>query len=336
MQINLDTLNCNICYCTIKEAVSCKYCGNSFCAECADEYEKTAKSKNLLLQCPMCKKDGFIREKNISVDQLIQKALAGKRTYKCQKCNRIFLDNNNYNEHYIKCSKIKCCRCEKIFNDADSFIEHFNDKQNFKEKLFVCTFLLNSNLKNIPTNFLNDLRKTRKADEILNLNNKKINNVNMISNETKINLFKNFFEKEKNDFTILTKENYDKYLNNEYDLVFCGKPNNNVNGKRCRPGNQMCPNCMRINQLYHGLKKHYLINCAGRVCTYSKGSVHCNCKFEREKKHETGRLFSYDFICSNKNNVCLACQNMNNLLNKYLDNKIIEALKRRDKMSGFD
>ena len=92
---------------------------------------------------------------------------------------------------------------------------------------------------------------------------------------------------------------------------------------------------MKINQSYHGLKRHYLINCAGRACTYSKGTVHCNCKFEKEMKHETGRLFSYEYICTDKNNVCLACQNMNKLLNKYLDKKTIDALIKRDKLSGF-
>ena len=103
----------------------------------------------------------------------------------------------------------------------------------------------------------------------------------------------------------------------------------------CKPGNEFCANCMKLNQAYHGLKKHYLINCAGRVCTYSKGSVHCNCKFEKEMKHETGRLFSYDFVCTDKNNVCLACKNMNDLLDKYLDKKTIEAPYKRDKLSGF-
>ena len=42
-------------------------------------------------------------------------------------------------------------------------------------------------------------------------------------------------------------------------------------------------------------------------------------------KHETGRLFSYDFVCTDKNNVCLACKNMNGLLGKYLDKKTIEG-----------
>ena len=44
MQVNLDSLNCGICYCTIEDAVSCESCGNSFCSQCADDYEKTTKN----------------------------------------------------------------------------------------------------------------------------------------------------------------------------------------------------------------------------------------------------------------------------------------------------
>lgn len=342
MQINLETLNCNICYSTIEEAVSCQFCGNSFCQACADDYEKSTINNKRTLKCPMCNKEGFNRYRNILVDDLIKSALNGKRTYKCQKCNRIFLDNKKYNEHTITCSKIKCCCCSKIFNDADTFINHFNEKNNFQEKLFVCTFLLNSNLKNIPSNFMNDLRKTKKGKDIINPSLSKNNNNNdkeniMLSNETKIDKFVNYFEKiQKSDYSVIEKEKCTNLFFKEYDLIFCGKINNKINGKRCKAGNEMCANCMRINQLYHGLKKHYLINCAGRACTYNKGTVHCNCKFEKETKHETGRIFSYDFICSDKNNVCLACENMNKLLDKYLDQKTIDALIQRDKLSGFE
>ena len=52
-------------------------------------------------------------------------------------------------------------------------------------------------------------------------------------------------------------------------------------------------------------------------------------------KHESGRLYSYNYICKDKNNVCLACVNMNKLMEKYLDKKTIDALYKRDKISGF-
>ena len=245
-----------------------------------------------------------------------------------QKCNRIFLEEKKYTEHLNGCSKIKCCSCGKIFKDDDTFLNHFNDKNNIQEKLYVCTFLLNSNLKNIPSNFFQQSKDQK------NINN---NEDEPVESETKINKYANYLEKEQKapNYSIIEENNCDSLLNTDYDLVYCGKYNNQINGKKCKPGNEFCLNCMKINQGYHGLKKHYLINCAGRACTYSKGTVHCNCKFEKEMKHETGRLFSYDFVCTDKNNVCLACQNMNKLLNKYLDKKTIDALIKRDKMSGF-
>ena len=330
MQLNLDSLNCGICYCTIEDAVSCESCGNSFCSQCADDYEKSTRRTNRILKCPMCNNKNFRRKKNPQVNELIQKIIKGQRTYKCKKCNRVFLEEKKYSDHLTGCSKIKCCSCGKIFKDEETFLNHFNDRKNFQEKLYVCTFLLNSNLKNIPTNFFqqNKIQNNNKNEQIEN---------EPVECETKINKFMNLLEKEQKspNYDVIEENNSIDLLNKEYDLVYCERINNQVNGKKCKPGNEFCVNCMKINQAYHGLKKHYLINCAGRVCTYSKGSVHCNCKFEKEMKHETGRLFSYDFVCTDKNNVCLACQNMNGILGKYLDKKTIEALYKRDKLSGF-
>jgi uncharacterized C2H2 Zn-finger protein len=276
----------------------------------------------------MCNNKNFRRKKNPQVNELIQKIINGQRTYKCKKCNRVFLEEKKYSDHLTGCSKIKCCSCGKIFNDEDTFLNHFNDKNNFQEKLYVCTFLLNSNLKNIPSNFF-QIAKNQ------NFNNNQ--NEEPIECETKINKYINYLEKEQkpSNEKVIEENKCEDSLNKEYDLIYCGKYNNQINGKMCKPGNEFCANCMKLNQAYHGLKKHYLINCAGRACTYSKGSVHCNCKFEKEMKHETGRLFSYDFVCTDKNNVCLACKNMNDLLDKYLDKKTIEALYKRDKLSGF-
>ena len=188
---------------------------------------------------------------------------------------------------------------------------------------------MNSNLKNVPNDFF---QKSKEKKNYYNYNDDE-----PVESEMTINKYANYLEKEQksSNYNIIKENNCESLLNTEYDLVYCGRYNNQINGKKCKPGNELCLNCMKINQGYHGLKRHYLINCAGRVCTYSKGSVHCNCKFEKEMKHDTGRLFSYDFVCSDKNNVCLACQNMNTLLNKYLDKKIIDALYKRDKLSGF-
>jgi hypothetical protein len=337
MQVNLDILNCGICYCTIEDAVSCDSCGNSFCSQCVNDYIKISRKNNQTLKCPMCNKRYFRPKKNNSVNELIQKVIHGRRTYKCKKCNRIFLEERKYDEHKLKCNNIKCCTCGEIFKDENLFLEHFNDKNNFQEKLYVCTFLLNANLKQIPSNFFNKIN----TEEIIENENSNVNSIiecetDSGENELKINKYMNYFEKDikiPND-EILEENKVQNLLNKEYDLIFC-KSNNKINNKICKPGNEQCINCMKINQLYHGLKKHYLINCAGRVCTYGKGTFHCNCLFEKDMKHESGRLYSYNFICKDKNNVCLACLSMNKLIDKYLNSKTIEALYKRDKLSGY-
>ena len=332
MQVNLDSLNCGICYSTIEDAVSCDSCGNSFCSQCVNDYIKISKKNNQILKCPMCNKTYFRPKKNNSVNELIQKVIHGRRNYKCNKCNRIFLEEKKYNEHKIKCNNIKCCTCGEIFKDENLFLEHFNEKNNYQEKLYVCTFLLNSNLKKIPANFFNKMSK----EEPLDNNNNIEFETDTGDEELKINKYVNYFEKENKfpNYEIIEQNKAEKLLNKEYDLVFCNNINK-INNKICRPGNELCLNCMKINQAYHGLKKHYLINCAGRVCTYSKGTFHCFCQFEKDMTHESGRLYSYNYICKDKNNACLACQNMNKLLKKYLDSKTIDALFKRDKSFGF-
>ena len=282
----------------------------------------------------MCNKKYFRPLKNNSVNELIQKVINGRRTYKCKKCNRIFLEEKKYNEHKLKCNNIKCCTCGEIFKDQNLFLEHFNDKNNYQEKLYVCTFLLNSNLKNIPNNFFNKIDKEETLDN-------KNNNVKKFETDTgdielKIDKYINYFENEYKipNYEVVEKNNVQNLLNKEYDLVFC-KNKNQINNKVCKPGNELCFNCMKINQAYHGLKKHYLINCAGRVCTYGKGTFHCRCQFEKDMIHESGRPYSYNYICKDKNNVCSACQNMNKLIKKYLDSKSIDALYKRDKASGY-
>ena len=88
MQVNLDSLNCGICFSTIEDAVSCDSCGNSFCSQCVNDYIKISRKNNQILKCPMCNKKYFRPLKNNSVNELIQKVINGRRTYKCKKCNR--------------------------------------------------------------------------------------------------------------------------------------------------------------------------------------------------------------------------------------------------------
>ena len=65
MQVNLDSLNCGICYSTIEDAVSCDSCGNSFCSQCIDDYRKISQKNSQILKCPMCNKKYFRPKKII-------------------------------------------------------------------------------------------------------------------------------------------------------------------------------------------------------------------------------------------------------------------------------
>ena len=71
MQVNLDSLNCGICYSTIEDAVSCDSCGNSFCSQCVNDYIKISRKNNQILKCPMCNKKYFRPLKNNSVNELM-------------------------------------------------------------------------------------------------------------------------------------------------------------------------------------------------------------------------------------------------------------------------
>ena len=65
---------------------------------------------------------------------------------------------------------------------------------------------------------------------------------------------------------------------------------------------------MKLNQQYHKLKSNYLINAAGRVCTYKKGKIFCLGKFQRVKEEikkfgkgeETKIVFLIDLTCNGK------------------------------------
>lgn len=43
----------------------------------------------------MCNNKDFKRKRNPLVNELIQKIINGQKTYKCKKCNRIFLEEKN-------------------------------------------------------------------------------------------------------------------------------------------------------------------------------------------------------------------------------------------------
>jgi hypothetical protein len=119
----------------------------------------------------------------------------------------------------------------------------------------------------------------------------------------------------------------------KYNLYYCFRDNNlNCNCCKnhiCQPGNCICKECMQTNLSYHGLKKYYLINKAGRACKYSNFSFHCHCRYERRTRNDNDVNFISMEWCHYPNFPCLACQEITILMDKYLDEEIIRKLKSK-------
>ena len=86
---------------------------------------------------------------------------------------------------------------------------------------------------------------------------------------------------------------------------------------------------MIINKKYHGLKKHYLINKAGRACRISK-NLECFCMgffYVNGKKVQCGNT-CFDFFCN-------PCKQLSKLIKYYLNEEQIRILQIKDK-SNFN
>ena len=152
----------------------------------------------------------------------------------------------------------------------------------------------------------------------------------VIYNEKELKKFTNNFKKIKTEFhEELFKKDDIKYNLQESNIFFCGEKNENT-GLNCVKGNEICLFCMKKNQKLYGLKEHYLINSAGRVCTYKKNKLYCLCKFSR-KEEKYGFEYSIIYICG-QNKQCLACENLNKYINRYFNQSLMNKLKQRDKI----
>jgi len=167
-------------------------------------------------------------------------------------------------------------------------------------------------------------------------------------NENRFYGFTNNFipiEKQKEigkDNSVSQNEKFVKFFKNEEDIFYCESSDNQVNGKYCFKENEFCPSCMKINQQYHKLKSNYLINAAGRVCTYRKGKMFCLGKFQRVNKvekiigkgNESNIVYFLDLTCNGKVQ-CKPCEEIQKNMDKYYSSKMIEQLKKRDEKLGY-
>ena len=328
---------CEICNSTIKNAVRCIQCQNFFCKACIEDWINSNKAKNLEQSCPHCRTNNFNYIDYPELDNLIKSS----SILKCKKCLRIFFTKEEFQSHQTLCLQIKCIICHEIFKDSDSFINHFEQEGRYKEKFLICNYLNANPYNYIQNNIINEINEnteneTPSEDVVLKKLKEYKHPSDLIENEIQINPFKNNFK------TIITSSvnnniinKYDHYLgalNKEYDIFYCYK-DNRVNNKICSPGNELCPTCMKINQEYHRLKKHYLINAAGRVCTYKRKKMHCLCHFQRFIKKEN-KLFCPDLICFN-NDICKPCMDIIKIIDLYFNKNLMNKLKKRDEDNGY-
>ena len=178
---------------------------------------------------------------------------------------------------------------------------------------------------NINKNFDDNKNNNENEDEEENKNEKDI-----IYNENELIKFKNYFKKIKVGFheELFSKDDI-KYNLQESNLFFCGEKND-ITGLNCEKGNEICPSCMKKNQKLYGLKAHYLINAAGRVCTYRNNKLYCLCKYNRNED-KFGFEYSIIYICGQKQQ-CEPCKNLNKYINRYFSQKLMNNLKKRDKI----
>ena len=184
------------------------------------------------------------------------------------------------------------------------------------------------NIENMPNDdFIKNIESREKN---VNNDSEKKEEDDVIYDEKKLIKYKNYFPKIKPAFHEELFEKSDlKYNLEESNIFFCGLKNENT-GLNCEKGNEICPSCMKKNQKLYGLKPHYLINSAGRVCTYRKNKLFCLCKFSRIEDR-FGFEYSIVYVCGQKQQ-CEPCKNLTKLMNRYFSQNLMNNLKRRDKI----
>ena len=131
---------------------------------------------------------------------------------------------------------------------------------------------------------------------------------------------------------ILKNPKFESIFHEKEDIFYCDK-NNQINDKDCYKYNELCKNCLMLNQAYHKLKKNYLLNGAGRVCTYKKGKMFCLGKFQRVcSEHNIDYI--QDLICNGKVQ-CEPCQRMQENMQKYYEPELYKAIILRDEKLGY-
>ena len=147
-----------------------------------------------------------------------------------------------------------------------------------------------------------------------------------------IDNFDKTHDKDNKNNYILKNPKYKEFYREKDDIFYC-KSDNGINEKKCFVYNELCKNCQMLNQAYHKLKRNYLLNSAGRVCTYKKGKMFCLGEFQRVLE-DNNIIFLLNLTCNGKIQ-CKPCQRMEQNIEKYFDPDVYRAIKKRDEKLGY-
>ena len=96
----------------------------------------------------------------------------------------------------------------------------------------------------------------------------------------------------------------------------------------CKEGELSCPECMKLNQKYYGLRPNYLVNDKGRICTFKNNKIYCKGKLTKEVFIGSIK-YTYDYVCGHSGQ-CKSCQELTQVMNKYFDPDLLKKLSKRD------
>ena len=119
---------------------------------------------------------------------------------------------------------------------------------------------------------------------------------------------------------------------NSYKYFSCGKKNP-ATGKYCDCESLSCPDCMKNNRKMYDLRWDYFINDRARLCSFKKNKVYCNGRFKKVDKID-GIEYSYFYVCGHSGQ-CEPCSRLNQVIDKYLDPKQLEKLRKRDEKMNY-
>ena len=119
---------------------------------------------------------------------------------------------------------------------------------------------------------------------------------------------------------------------NSYKYFSCYKPNP-ATGDECACEKLSCPDCMKKNQKMYGLRWNYFINDKARLCSFRRNKVYCNGRYKKEDKKD-GIVYVYFYVCGHSGQ-CEPCSRLNQVIDKYLDPKMMEKLRKRDEKMNY-